>query len=165
MTPAIAKSVVRILEANFGPWEKDKRSFWVHRVSNLEDGEAAYVTAGELVDGWTGPPPRYGDFRANYLRNRERVATARAERGLPSAENRHFGIPQWVYVWCWSRWRRDPRHEQPLPQMREPDTDEPLHDAISEEEYDELREEWVAAGAPRLDPLELVSEYQGEGHA
>lgn len=59
------------------------------------------------------------------------------------------GVPEWVYVWWWARERGEERF---FPQAS---YETYVLDALdikrmSVTEYDELREKWVAAGAPKV---------------
>lgn len=54
--------------------------------------------------------------------------------------------PEWVHVWRWARLARDPRNLRGFPQQEgwlDPSHIMPL------EEYEKLREEWLAAGSPK----------------
>lgn len=55
-------------------------------------------------------------------------------------------MPEWVHVWWWLRTMRDPIVQEPLPQQRG-HVDDAL--VMTSERYDELRGEWIEAGAPR----------------
>lgn len=165
MTEAIARSIVQALSANFGPWEEDRRNLWLSKVSDLEDGEAAFEAMQALVEHHEGARVRFAEFRTAYLGARRNIADRRArERGL---SERNFGIPSWVYVWKWARTRREPRLPEgdALPQQRpgyealDADLIEEGHPPgpppdryLSEDEYDALHSEWVAAGSPRINP-------------
>lgn len=69
--------------------------------------------------------------------------------GIPAPQ---YGTkpPDWVWVWAWCRHMRAPRHYLPFPQQL-PYVDETQ--VITREAYDELYEEWVAAGSPKLRSL------------
>lgn len=165
MTEAIARSIVAALAANFGPWEEDRRRLWQGKVAELEDGEAAWDAAQALIETHEGGRMRFAEYRTAYLGARRAIAERRSrERGLTE---RHFGIPSWVYVWTWARRYREPVEERTFPQQKpgvdeyaaaNPEVTDPTQGRpyMSEEEYDALHDEWVAAGAPRFDPRAMV---------
>lgn len=159
MTEAIARSIVAALAANFGPWEEDRRNLWQGKITELEDGEAAWDASQALIETHEGGRVRFAEFRTAYLASRRAIGEKRArERGL--GEGRHFGIPSWVYVWAWVRQYREPKLDPDtrLPQQAWDPEHEPRPVAtLSEEEYDTLHDEWVAAGAPRHDPLSVIA--------
>lgn len=62
-----------------------------------------------------------------------------------------YEIPEWVFVWTWARWSRSPRCFAPFPQENSPQS-------MSDDEYAELRAEWIAAGSPHRNPIEAMSE-------
>ena len=56
-------------------------------------------------------------------------------------------MPEWVHVWYWLRSLRHPPMAETLPQQERPPGNP---EAMSMDEYELLRQEWVAAGAPKL---------------
>lgn len=166
MTEAIARSIVQALSANFGPWEEDRRNLWLTKISDLEDGEAAFDAMQAMIETHEGGRVRFAEYRTAYLGARRVLSERRArERGI--GDGRHFGIPMWVYVWKWARTRRTPPLPESvaLPQQRPGyeslDADliaeghaagPPPERYLTEEEYDSLHDEWSAAGAPRINP-------------
>jgi len=65
-------------------------------------------------------------------------------------------MDEWVSVWFWLRFLRSQRVMDPLPQMdwRNPE-------AMSDEEYELLRLEWIGAGAPRATPARIIAAMGG----
>jgi hypothetical protein len=60
-------------------------------------------------------------------------------------------MPEWVQVWTWLRFMRNPSIRVPLPQQ------EPDPEAMSEERYYELRDEWTSSGSPALSTSQIVA--------
>ena len=162
MTRAIARSIVRVLSANFGPWEDDRRDLWEGKVADLEDGEAAWLAAQALIDNHEGARVRFAEFKTAYSGALRQLHEQRSrERGLNRPE-RNFGIPAWVYVWTWARRYRDPvlDPDTRLPQQvleAEWEPNPAKIKTLTEDEYDALHSEWVTAGAPRFDPRKVIA--------
>lgn len=64
-------------------------------------------------------------------------------------------MPEWVSVWAWLRFVRTPAVREPLPQQ---DFDP---EAMTLARYDELRGEWLSAGAPSLTTKQIVAAVSG----
>ena len=64
-------------------------------------------------------------------------------------------MPDWVQVWAWLRFIRDPRDMTPLPQQ------EPDPNTMSRERFDELSAEWIAKGSPSMSMKKLVAVMTG----
>lgn len=61
---------------------------------------------------------------------------------------------EWVHVWSWCRLQRSPRNLRGFPQQT--GWSDPK-DTMSMDEYDKLRDEWVAAGSPKSkNPLPMA---------
>jgi hypothetical protein len=98
--------------------------------------------------------PSWAEFREIY-KTQERLAEPIGEQraALPPREKYGTSAPEWVWVWSWARSYRSPRNLIAFPQQNLPDTET----SLSIEEYEELREEWVAAGSPKAkNPIPLA---------
>jgi len=65
----------------------------------------------------------------------------------PAEIARQYAVTEWVYIWSWLRFKRTPRVHDALPQQGGwLDDGRP---EMSAEAYEELRLDWLLAGAPR----------------
>jgi hypothetical protein len=87
-------------------------------------------------------------FRPSVSELREFVESERKAAAEPVADTTpRLKPPQWVHVWSWLRWVREPKEERTLPQQDGWDfTDDT--DRLTLTAYTEMEEEWVAAGSP-----------------
>lgn len=97
--------------------------------------------------------PSWAEFKEIYKTQKrlaEPVGEQRTE--LPPVAREKYGeaAPEWVHVWQWSRTMRSPRCLIPFPQQNQPESEVV---SLSMEEYEDLREEWIAAGSPKGDPI------------
>jgi len=58
-----------------------------------------------------------------------------------------YAVTEWVYIWAWLRFSRVPRVHDALPQQKGWCDDG--RKEMSPERYEELRLDWLLAGAPR----------------
>lgn len=75
----------------------------------------------------------------------------------PPATSRPQETPEWVLVWSWARYRRAPRCLIPFPQQAAYLNPDEKKVVMSEAGYEELRQEWEAAGSPKAEhPIPLA---------
>lgn len=132
----------------------------------VEDGTLAYFHAAlESLDYQTALAaatvgtitwrvfPSWAEFKEIY-RSQERTKKTAAEQAPtppPQPQGRREATVEWVWVWSWCRTERQPRNLRAFPQQH--GFADPA-DMMTNEEYEALREEWVAAGSPKAkDPL------------
>ena len=65
-------------------------------------------------------------------------------------------MPEWVQVWAWLRFARQPQCMTPLPQQDE------HPEAMTMEDFGRYRDEWILAGRPSLTVSKLVAVMTGE---
>ncbi len=123
----------------------------------LADADLGLAAAQEVARTQTHFPV-LKEFREVYHRLDE--AKRLYERDTtPAIEGpRSTEVPEWVSVWAWAKWSRIPRNEQSLPQQTpygDPDN------TLSQDDYEALRAEWVAAGSPKRSQAELVDAMVG----
>ena len=98
--------------------------------------------------------PQISDLRSVILKLRadQRVAE------LPQYTDigkRGVATPDWVYVYSWCRFKRDPKEDRWFQQQQE--WVDPTESMLSTVEYETLREEWVAAGSPKVEiPISMA---------
>ena len=59
--------------------------------------------------------------------------------------------PEWVFVWWWLRFKRDPQVMDALPQQERWAT------PMGRSDYDRYRGEWLEAGAPKVSTTQVVA--------
>lgn len=131
------------------PLDDETVGFWLDGLTIL-DAEIATRAVLAGIRTWQQFPPWASFYEAYRMIQRQQQD---ADRKQQIVEEGKWGYetPEWVWVWSWLRFIRDPRIENPLPQMADfvdPGT------ALTTEQYETLRDEWIATGSPRLrDPL------------
>lgn len=65
-------------------------------------------------------------------------------------------MPDWVSVWFWLRFQRDPRIEAHLPQQSQY-----VDETMSMERYERYLEEWRRSDAPRPSTAQVVAALTG----
>lgn len=90
--------------------------------------------------------PSWADFKEGY-RAQLRLAEATGEQrvDLPQKQGKQEKHPEWVSVWSYCRFLREPRNLRYFPQQDVPDPQE----CMSMDEYETLQKEWVSAGSPK----------------
>lgn len=90
--------------------------------------------------------PSWADFKEGY-RAQLRLAEASGEQrvDLPQKWGKKEKHPDWVHVWSWCRFLREPRTLRFFPQQDVPDPNE----CMTMDEYDGLHKEWIDAGSPK----------------
>jgi hypothetical protein len=99
--------------------------------------------------------PQVSDLRAVIVKLR----TDQRPAELPSHTEegkRGVATPEWVYVFSWCRFQREPKEERWFPQQRE--YVDPMEPILTTAEFEELTNEWIAAGRPKAaNPLPSVA--------
>ncbi len=114
-------------------------SVFATEVGLLSDHRIAMAAARELIRT-TDRFPTIHEYRTSYhsIVRRAEADNAR-ERGL--AEPQTAGkIPDWVHVWFWCNYIREPRECRYFPHHRDASVGEPPY--LSTDEYGALLEEW-----------------------
>lgn len=147
MKPEEARELVVILAAATSTrLLNDEKLVWEEQFTPLDaDLATRAVMAGRNT--W-GRFPSWKDFKEAY-NAQKRLSEAEADQRSkvpPPEPKRGVQAPEWVWVWNWLRELREPRNMIPLPQQQQPDS-------MSVEEYEKLRDEWVAAGSPKAKKL------------
>lgn len=137
-----AEQILEWLTGCFGRrLEDNERMVWLSTLIELDGARAMEVA---LQFGKAGERfPTVPEFR----RSLRAVQTDESWRELPGEA---LPVPEWVCVWYWSIVTRD--DHRPFPQFL------PLpEDAMSMQEYEIVRQEWQAAGSPRIKSInELI---------
>lgn len=144
MTREQASKVVGYLNAGFHREALEPASalVWMNDVSLLAEFEVAQAAAAKIVRS-ADKFPTIHEFRVAYR------AVLETQAPLPSLEPppRETKRPEWVDVWGWARSVGDERW---LPQQE--DQRDLSRPRMSLDEYAELREAWLVAGAPMFFP-------------
>lgn len=139
------------------PWQADEMDAYAHAIEPLDAEHTVNAVARAVND--LKYRPSVAELR-EYVRLERSLAQPEPSRPEPS----RFGgrPPEWMFVWSWLRYQREPPDLRGLPQQDAYDDDP---DAMSMQEYARLREEWLAAGAPKLQrgPLAAAGVTEGEG--
>lgn len=148
MTVEEAGKVVAILNAGFPREALEPETFvlWASEVAILEEPELA-IAAARLIVRNADHFPHLKEFRTVYRGVVERRDADERQRIRALPEGPRPEIPEFVHVWWWATNLRADRVTRRFPQTQvEIDED----DYLTPAEYEELRVEWEAAGAPRL---------------
>ena len=151
-----AREILGMLKAATTQYSLDDEAvaFWLDALSVL-DAEIATKAVLNGINDWKRFPS-WADFKEAYsIVKRQMEAASRKTQvellgkvGVP---------PQWVWVWVWAHFHRDPLDRRFFPQQEgwaDPD------DTMSMQDYERLRDEWIARGSPKLpSPLPI-----GETH-
>lgn len=144
MTEQEAGEVITLIQAATGDARVGQQTLDYFGAALLElDYNAALSAAATGVSLWRRFPS-WSEFREFYKAQARLAEPAGEQR--EQVETRSPKHPEWVWVWSWARTQRAPRNLRAFPQQREfvdPDL------VMSEDEYRELREEWLQAGSPK----------------
>ena len=143
MTPQEAEQIVLLLNASTaGRSDAETRAFFEASLARYSyDLALAAATTGAVT--WRRFPS-WAEFMEMY-----RVQTKLAEperRQEDDLGKRGVSPPEWVYVWSWARFKRQPRNLRFFPQQAPHVEEHMTHD-----EYEALRQEWVDAGSPKAE--------------
>lgn len=147
MKPEEAESLVVMLAAATSSRLNDNEvAVWEEQFLPLD----AHLASKAVLSGrntWRRFPS-WRDFKEAY-NAQKRLSEAEGEQRSRTPEpesKRGVQAPEWVWVWNWCREKRSPRNFRPLPQQGAPD-------AMTMQEYEGLRDEWIAAGSPKAKKL------------
>lgn len=136
MTDREAEQILDWLTGSFGKrLEDNERLVWISTLAGMDAGRAMEIA---LQIGKNGERfPSVPEFR-RAVRGTFTVDESWRDQPVES-----LPIPDWVHVWHWSIHSRDDHRSFPQFIPKPPD-------AITETEYEIIRQEWVGAGSPRL---------------
>ena len=144
-----AQQLVRSIEEHWRTdFGDDGRRIW-RDAMRYHDSVTASVAVQKLSET-ESYPPRVVDVREmiKKLEADERVNTPALPEPPPGP------VPEWVLVWRWARYERDPQVNTAFPQQH------PFHQPpyLTDDEYRELHAEWLKEGAPgrKLRPEQIV---------
>ena len=151
--------------------DEEEGDLFVREIARLPDTTTGLAAADRIIRT-SERFPTIAEFRAQY-----RACAPRDKPALPDGP-RDTGIPEWVHVWKWHERQtlterqaanttsrqpvadRPPVGLPPFPQMRTGYMDEftgaavnekdPPPGAISDAEYEEIRQAWIEAGSPTI---------------
>lgn len=147
MTETQAQECVRLVEAF---WKIDLgaagRETW--RDSLVKEDSVVASEAIMRLSGRQRERPTLPDIRKMIV-----LVNADRRASMPrTPETRSDAPPEWVQVWTWARFARQPVDRRTFPQQQEHAIPE-----MTLAEYEQLRAEWVEAGSPALDTNGLVA--------
>lgn len=146
MTNEQAAEVILLIRAATGGKKVDEQTIDYFSVSLLPlDYKIALATATSGSVFWRFFPS-WAEFQEIYRTQKKLQEPVGEQRDqLPPREKYGDAAPEWVWVWGWARTQRSPRNLIPFPQQQIPDSEV----ALSTEEYEALRKEWIEAGRPK----------------
>jgi hypothetical protein len=131
---------------------EQEREVWIEQVSPL-DADLATKAVLEGRREWKRFPS-WAQFHEAYALQKKLSEPVGEQRDMIEVQGkRGIATPEWVYVWWWARRSRTPRSLIPFPQEKGFADDA---DIMSQERYDKLLAEWVAAGSPKKDVAEAM---------
>lgn len=146
-----AQEIIRMVESN---WQFDlgtARGIWRTEFM-LYSAEAVTKAVASLAPKLQFKP-KLADVIAivkmqeDTERRRLEDEKRRAEDARAITEGkRGYATPEWTFVWQWARSSRIPREDRAFPQQRDWSHPDNL---MSKEDYEMLRQEWIAAGSPK----------------
>jgi hypothetical protein len=151
VTAEQAKDIVSLLRAaTRGQVDDEKASYFEAALLHLEyDWALAAATVGLITWQYF---PSWAEFKEGYRAQKRLAEPVGEQRSAEEPEyKRGIAAPEWVWVWSWCRgWSptaaRDPVEERPFPQQA---NYVDVTKAMTTDEYEELRDEWVSAGSPK----------------
>lgn len=145
-----AQEIVRMVESNWGIDLATARGMWRTELLpyEVEQGVRAVAHLAKNLQ-WR---PKLSDLVETLKMFKRRDDEATAKPAL--VEGKRGTPPEWVWVWSWARFIREPRDERSFPQEADFADSRRM---LMQEQYEALRDEWVAAGSPRLkDPFPTI---------
>lgn len=146
MTREDAAVVLGILASGFPGATLDDATIelWTDELERLEDNNTA-VKAVRTIIRSGDKLPSLAQIRATY----NSLARDRREDVLKLGEPiRPRVTPEWVQVWSWTR--EVLKDDRGFPQQVDEEGYSLNGDLMSYEEYELLKEKWVAAGSPKI---------------
>jgi hypothetical protein len=126
------------------PLDDETISFWIDGLTIMDaDIATRAVMAG--IRTWEHFPP-WASFYEAYRMVQRQTKDQKHRAEIVEEGKWGYETPEWVWVWSWVRFHRDPAEDRPFPQQA--DFVDPA-EAMTTEEYEILREEWIAIGRPK----------------
>lgn len=129
------------------PLDDETVGFWLDGLTIL-DADIATKAVMVGIRTWESFPSWASFYEAYRMVQRQ---AKDGDRRAEIVEEGKWGYetPEWVWVWSWVRFNRDPKDERPFPQQA--DFVEPT-EAMTTAEYEILRDAWIEAGRPKKGP-------------
>lgn len=145
-----AQEVVRMVESGWScDFGMQGRTLWCQMLYPFE----AELATLSVVEMSKFPLPG-GRFKPQVSDLRQIILSLRSRNRAPEiTAHGKWGVapPDWVWVWSWARFMRDPPEERGFPQQQgiaNPDN------MMSKEVYEQLLAEWRNLGSPKsMNPL------------
>jgi hypothetical protein len=138
---------------------QDEQDAYARAIAQWDNEDATYKAITQLFDSEEYVPTiRRLHEEYKMVRKRELDAEVSARRRLEAPQIEGYGkgeVPEWVSVWYWIRiekddFRRLPQQD-PVVHFREVDRERlGVGEPLTKEEYEDFRQQWIAAGAPRV---------------
>lgn len=144
MQEADALRITAYLNAAYPNMALDEASVAVFskELALLVDPRIAMEAAQKIVRTMTRFPT-IADFRGVYRSVNEGRRRGEEKKELASPPEDRAPIPEWVSIWWWSTHMRDPIVKK-VPKQVAGDG----YPALSKEEYEQLKTEWIELGRP-----------------
>lgn len=126
------------------PLDDETVGFWIDGLTMLDAGIATKAVMSGIRT-WEQFPP-WASFYESYRMVQRQTKDAERHELIVVEGKRGYETPEWVWVWSWVRFHRDPAEDRPFPQQTgfvDPS------EAMTTEEYETLRNEWIAIGRPK----------------
>lgn len=125
--------------------EKKNENAMFRAIRGLSESEKFFPSIAVLSEAY------------NHEARKDLQSIAHEHRLLEERRPEGYGgePPEWVHVWYWLRMEK---HDmRPLPQQFPylPQDQRPA-DTLSQEQYEGLRQEWLAAGAPKTTTAQVI---------
>lgn len=146
MTEAQAEEIVDLIRAaTADSWVNEQTVSYFGAALHHLNFEHALSAATMGIVTWR-KFPSWAEFKEGY-RAQLRLAEATGEQRADLPKTKPAKYAEWLHVWSWSRFLREPRNLRFFPQQEVPDPSE----CMSMTEYEKLRDEWIAAGSPKAE--------------
>ena len=126
------------------PLDDETIGFWIDGLGVL-DADIATRAVMVGIRTWEQFPP-WASFYEAYRMVQRQVKDQERHEAIVTEGKWGYETPEWVWVWSWARFHRDPAEDRPFPQQA--DHVDPTT-AMTTEEYEILRSEWIAIGRPK----------------
>lgn len=127
------------------PLDDETIGFWIDGLTIL-DAEIATNAVLVGIRKWEQFPPWASFYEAYRMVQRQAQDTERRAKIVEEGKWGHE-TPEWVWLWSWCRFLRDPADERPFPQQA--DFVDPTM-VMTTEQYEMLRSEWIKIGRPKM---------------
>lgn len=126
------------------PLDDETIGFWIDGLTVL-DADIATKAVFTGIRTWEHFPP-WASFYEAYRMVQRQARDEERHAAIVEEGKRGYETPEWVWVWSWCRFLRDPKEERPFPQQ---DSFVDMAEAMTTGEYDILRSAWIEAGRPK----------------